>query len=194
MPTLEVYDPAMCCATGVCGPQVDATLVRFAADVKWLQGEGVEVRRYGLSQNPSAYVENPVVRGALTEAGESALPLTLVDGGIVAMGVYPTRDQLADWLGLSALGSSLFTPAVAELVAIGASIACNCQSCLRYHVKAAGALGVSTADIARAVEQGAKVKDAPHQAILNLAARLMQFDSHAPAVLPPRARSEAKGD
>jgi AhpD family alkylhydroperoxidase len=80
---------------------------------------------------------------------------------------------LADFLGLNGAEDSLFTPAVAELVAIGAAIAANCEPCLRYHVKAATELGVTSADITRAVEMSAKVKDVPHQAVLKLAARLV---------------------
>ncbi len=34
MTTIEVFDPAMCCSTGVCGPQVDPDLARFAADLR----------------------------------------------------------------------------------------------------------------------------------------------------------------
>ena len=36
--TMRVFDPAMCCSTGVCGPSTDSILVRFAADLKWLEG------------------------------------------------------------------------------------------------------------------------------------------------------------
>jgi hypothetical protein len=32
--TIDVYDPAMCCNTGVCGPDVDDFLADFANDVK----------------------------------------------------------------------------------------------------------------------------------------------------------------
>ena len=99
MKRLDVYDPAMCCSTGVCGPQVDPALVRFAADVKWLQDQGVEVRRFNLSQNPAAFVENELVRAALTEKGEAALPLLLLDGDAIASGEYPERSRLADALG-----------------------------------------------------------------------------------------------
>src|SRR5512137_840592 len=86
MKQIEIYDPAMCCSTGVCGPDVDPALVRFAADVKWLQEQGIEVRRFNLSQSPAAFVENERVKQALTEKGEAALPLLLgvdavVDGG-----------------------------------------------------------------------------------------------------------------
>jgi AhpD family alkylhydroperoxidase len=172
MKRLDVYDPAMCCSTGVCGPQVDPALVRFAADVKWLQDQGVEVRRFNLSQNPAAFVENELVKQALTEKGEAALPLSLINGRVFASGRYPERAELSQALGLNGGESSLFTPAVKELVAIGAAIAANCEPCLRYHVRAAKELGVSLADVASAIEMAAKVKDAPHQAVLKLAARL----------------------
>jgi thiamine pyrophosphate-dependent acetolactate synthase large subunit-like protein len=112
MKRLDVYDPAMCCSSGVCGPQVDPALVRFAADVKWLQDQGVEVRRFNLSQNPAAFVENEQVRQALTDKGEAALPLLLVGGHAIASGEYPERSCLSDALGLNGAARSLFTPEV----------------------------------------------------------------------------------
>ena len=33
MAKIEVYDPAMCCSTGVCGPEPDEQLARFSADL-----------------------------------------------------------------------------------------------------------------------------------------------------------------
>ncbi len=172
MKRLEVYDPAMCCSTGVCGSNVDPVLVRFAADVKWLQEQGADVRRFNLSQSPAAFVENETVKGALTEKGEAALPLVLVDGQVVASGRYPERTELAGAVGLPGGGNSIFSPAVGELVAIGAAIAANCEPCLKYHYRQAQLLGVSKADMARAVEMGAMVKDSPHQSILRLADKL----------------------
>jgi AhpD family alkylhydroperoxidase len=172
MKRLDVYDPAMCCSTGICGPQVDPVLVRFTADVKWLQDQGVEVRRFNLSQNPAAFVENELVKQALTEKGEAALPLLLVDGQVLASGKYPDRAQLADALGVNGGATSLFTPAVKELVAIGAAIAANCEPCLKYHYRQAQLLGVSKADMASAVKTAADVKHSPHQSILRLANRL----------------------
>ena len=100
-PKLEVFDPAMCCSTGVCGPGVDPKLVQFAADLKWLQDQGVEVHRSNLAQNPAAFIENAAVREALTEKSEGALPLLLVDGRIVSSGCYPERNTLAAWLGVT---------------------------------------------------------------------------------------------
>ena len=169
---LQVYDPAMCCSTGVCGPDVDPALVRFAADLKWLREQGVEVERFNLTQSPMAFVESEVVKQALTDKGEAALPMLLIDGQVSSMGRYPERQELAVWAGLSQPTPSLFSPAVKELVAMGAAIAANCEPCLKYHYREAQKLGVSKEDMARAVEMGAKVKDSPHQAILKLADKL----------------------
>jgi hypothetical protein len=41
MMKLEIFDPAMCCSTGVCGVDVDPVLAQFAADLKWVEGHGV---------------------------------------------------------------------------------------------------------------------------------------------------------
>ena len=169
---IEVFDPPMCCSSGVCGPTVDPVLVRFAADVKWLQEQGVDVRRFNLSQSPAAFVENEQIKQALTEKGEAALPLLLVDGQVLATGHYPERSQLSAALSLTSGENSIFSPAVAELVAIGTAIAANCEPCLKYHYRQAQLLGVSNADMASAVKTAAGVKDSPHQSILRLANRL----------------------
>ncbi|MHB1639276.1 MAG: arsenite efflux transporter metallochaperone ArsD [Candidatus Dormibacteria bacterium] len=92
--SVEVFDPATCCSTGVCGPAVDPALARFAGDVEWLSRHGLKVERFNLGQEPGAFAERTVVREALAAKGQSCLPLTLVDGHIVCEGVYPTRDEL----------------------------------------------------------------------------------------------------
>lgn len=91
---VRVFDPAMCCSTGVCGPSVDPDLARFAADLAWLAEQGVTVERYNLSQQPGAFAETPAVREALGR-GPEVLPLVLVDDRIAVEGAYPTRETLA---------------------------------------------------------------------------------------------------
>ena len=108
---LEIYDPAMCCSTGVCGPEVDPVLVGFAADLKWLQEQGAEVQRFNLSQSPAAFVENAPVKQALTDQGETALPMILVGGRVMSKGRYPGREELATWAGLIEAGATLAKPA-----------------------------------------------------------------------------------
>ncbi len=99
MPTIRVFDPAMCCSTGVCGPTSDPQLARFAADVDWLQKQGVTVERYNLSAQPAAFAETPAVKQALSR-GTDVLPLVLVDDRIAVEGSYPSRDTLAALAGV----------------------------------------------------------------------------------------------
>ena len=101
MPRIDVYDPPMCCSTGVCGPVVDPALPRFAGDLAWLGQRGVEVARYNLAQQPGAFAAQPLVTAALETDGEAALPVVLADGAVVSQGRYPSRDELASWTGLA---------------------------------------------------------------------------------------------
>jgi hypothetical protein len=100
MTKIEVFDPAMCCATGVCGPGVDPNLARFASDLEALKRAGVSVARYNLSQQPGAFVENETIATAMREKGE-CLPVILVDGRIFSQKAYPTRQALASAAGVS---------------------------------------------------------------------------------------------
>ena len=101
MSKLQVYDPAMCCSTGVCGPSVDPVLPRFSADLEWLKSKGVEVERYNLAQEVAAFAANLPSKQALNSQGTKCLPMVLVDGVVVSQGEYPTREQLADFTGVS---------------------------------------------------------------------------------------------
>ncbi len=100
--TIKVFDPPMCCDTGVCGPDVDPKLTQFAADLDWLAEQGVDVSRFNLSQEPQAFVDHSPVKDALDESGNDCLPLLVVDGEVVARGFYPTRDQLGSLAGVDA--------------------------------------------------------------------------------------------
>jgi hypothetical protein len=102
MKTVQVFDPALCCASGVCGTEVDQNLVSFAADVDWARKNGAQVERFNLAQQPMAFASNAAVKGALERAGEMALPLVLVDGAIALAGRYPVRAELARLAGLDA--------------------------------------------------------------------------------------------
>ncbi len=100
MPKLEVFDPPMCCSTGVCGPSVDPTLVRFAADLEWLKGKGIQIERCNLAQDPGAFIHHPVLKKTLHSQGMKCLPLLVLDGRVIASGGYPTRQQLANETGV----------------------------------------------------------------------------------------------
>lgn len=99
MTRVEVFDPPMCCPTGVCGPDVDPALPRVAGDLAWLARLGVQVARFNLAQEPGAFSGSLVVLKALKD-GDGGLPMVLVDGVLVCRGRYPSREELAGWAGL----------------------------------------------------------------------------------------------
>ena len=94
MRTIQVYESALCCNTGVCGPDVDQALVTFTADLEHLKGHGADIARHNLANDPSSFAANDTVRAYLQVAGSEGLPLTLVDGVTVMAGSYPTRAKL----------------------------------------------------------------------------------------------------
>ena len=100
MAKMQVFDPAMCCSTGVCGPSVDPTLPRFAADLEWLKSKGVEVERFNLAQQVAAFTSNGRVKQALNSQGTQVLPMILVDDEVKASGGYPSRLDLARFVGV----------------------------------------------------------------------------------------------
>ena len=116
MKTIQVFDPALCCSTGVCGVDVDQALVSFSADVDWAKGQGAQIERFNLAQQPMAFAENPAVKGFLERSGTEALPLVLVDGEVALAGRYPNRAELARWVSLA---SPVLQPVVAETQAAG---------------------------------------------------------------------------
>jgi arsenite methyltransferase len=92
---VELYEPAMCCQSGVCGPSVDQQLIDVRENVRWAQAHGAEVTRHNLSSDPDAFVSNPKVTGLMAAFGENALPVLVIDGEIAVHGRYPSREELA---------------------------------------------------------------------------------------------------
>ena len=102
MPQIQVFDPSLCCSTGVCGVEVDQALVSFSADVDWAKQQGAQIERFNLAQQPMAFADQAMVCAFLERSGEEALPLILVDGEVALAGRYPKRAELARWVGISA--------------------------------------------------------------------------------------------
>ena len=94
VPEVHVYEPALCCTTGVCGPDLDQRLVTFTADAAHVNQAGGTVVRHNLANDPHAFVSHEQVRTFMHLVGSEGLPLTTVDGVTVLTGSYPTRDQL----------------------------------------------------------------------------------------------------
>lgn len=106
MKTLTIYDPAMCCPTGICGADIDQKLVDFAADLDWLKSEGIEVKRINLSQEPALFAENEQVKAVLEKSGVEGLPVILAGGEMQSCGQYPDRAKLAQMAGMTAAGAA----------------------------------------------------------------------------------------
>ena len=93
-PAIRVFEPALCCNTGVCGPDVDQALVTFTAGLDHLRGLGVDIGRHNLANDPTAFATEPAVRDFLKVAGSAGLPLTLVHGVTVAPRSHPPPARL----------------------------------------------------------------------------------------------------
>lgn len=98
MKKIEIFDPAMCCATGVCGPSIDPELMRIATVINALKEKGITIKRHGLSSEPQDFVSNKVINDILQKDGADVLPVTLVDGEIAKTKGYPTNEELSAWL------------------------------------------------------------------------------------------------
>jgi hypothetical protein len=94
---IQVYDPPMCCSTGICGPEIDPALVKFAALLAHFAESGIIVERYNLGQRPMAFVENPKVKALLDQDGMDVLPLVFWDGELKSQGRYPDDDERVAW-------------------------------------------------------------------------------------------------
>ncbi len=90
MKTIQVYDPPMCCATGVCGTEINPDLVNFASTLSKLAEQGVKVERFNLTQQAMAFAQNIAVKELLEKEGTDALPAIFIDGQIYLTGRYPT--------------------------------------------------------------------------------------------------------
>lgn len=102
MNKIEIFDPAMCCATGVCGPSIDPELLRVATTINTLATKGITVTRYGLASEPQAFVDNRKVNEYLMKEEAAVLPITLVNGEVVKTKAYPTNAEFAAWAGIDA--------------------------------------------------------------------------------------------
>lgn len=104
MKTIQVYDPPMCCSTGICGTEIDPDLVNFAAMLSQLRAHHVKIERFNLAQQPMAFAQNPSVKACLEKDGTEALPLIFWDDELHLQGRYPTKAERPAWF-IAALGN-----------------------------------------------------------------------------------------
>lgn len=98
MKKMIIFDPAMCCSTGVCGPSVDPELLRMSTVLNSLSKKGITVERHNLTSNPQAFVDNLLINQLLNSDGVDILPVTMVDNVVVKTKAYPTNKELCEML------------------------------------------------------------------------------------------------
>lgn len=93
MKKMIIFDPAMCCPTGVCGPSVDPELLRVSRVINRLKRNDVIVERHNLTNNPQIFIENKTINELLNKEGVDVLPITMVDGILAKTKAYPTDQE-----------------------------------------------------------------------------------------------------
>jgi hypothetical protein len=101
---VEIFDPPMCCPTGLCGPALDQTLLDVNEMILTLQAEGVGVERYQMTGHPNAFLGNAEVMRLVREKQLAALPVSVVRGQVVKVGAYPTLVEIRQTLANGANG------------------------------------------------------------------------------------------
>ena len=94
MKIIEIYEPPLCCPTGVCGPVPVPALIGFQDAILRLKKEGHEIERIAINQQPMRFMNNELIKKILTDEGKDSLPITLVDGKVVLKGKYPDFEKL----------------------------------------------------------------------------------------------------
>ncbi len=67
-----------------------------------------------------------------------------------------------------------------KLIAVGASVACNCHPCIEYHFAQAQSMGIDTASIEEAIDAGRAVRTGAASSMDRLASQLTGRQGAAP--------------
>jgi len=100
MKKMQIFEPAMCCSTGLCGVGVDPELLRVSTVLNSLKKNGVNVERFNLTSSPQEFVNNKAVNELISGKGVDKLPATVLDGEIIMTGRYPTNEEFVKLLNI----------------------------------------------------------------------------------------------
>lgn len=98
MKNMQIFEPAMCCASGLCGVGVDQELLRITTMISNLKSKGIMVDRFNLSNDPQEFVSNNIVNTYLQDKGVDGLPVILLERDIIIAGRYPTNEEFTSLL------------------------------------------------------------------------------------------------
>ncbi|KFI65958.1 arsenite efflux transporter metallochaperone ArsD [Bifidobacterium cuniculi] len=124
MSRIHIYDPSLCCSSGVCGEEVDPALVDARAMIAAAQEEGIEITRHNPSTAPLDFAQEPAIAKLLETKGTQALPAVVVDGTLVQYGSYPTISQVRAWNRDGADANATETPAASRQCRCGGASCC----------------------------------------------------------------------
>ncbi|WP_283607002.1 arsenite efflux transporter metallochaperone ArsD [Faecalispora anaeroviscerum] len=100
MKKMKIFEPAMCCSTGLCGVGVDPELLRISTVLNTLKNSGIAVERYNLTSAPMEFVNNKAVNAFINAHGPEGLPVVTVNDEMAVTGRYPTNEEFTQLLGL----------------------------------------------------------------------------------------------
>lgn len=127
MKKMKIYEPAMCCPTGLCGVGVDPELMRISTVLDTLKKHGVIVERYNLSSAPGEFIADQTINAYINDKGPEGLPAVMVDGDLVITGRYPTNEEFTKLLNLSEDVLENKIKPVTVRIAKKKSSGCNCK-------------------------------------------------------------------
>jgi hypothetical protein len=110
MKKMQIFEPAMCCPTGLCGIGIDPELLRISGVLNSLKKNGIQIDRFNLTDAPMEFVNHTAVNQFINTHGVEQLPVTVVDGDIVITGRYPSNE---DFVNLLQIPASLLSQAAA---------------------------------------------------------------------------------
>jgi len=103
MKKMSIYEPAMCCPTGLCGVGVNPELLRVSTVLNTLKRNGITVQRFNLTSAPQEFVSNKAINEFINVNGVDELPAVVVEGEIVITGRYPTNQEFVKLLNIPAI-------------------------------------------------------------------------------------------
>lgn len=127
MKNMKIFEPAMCCPTGVCGVGVDPELLRISTVLDTLKKYGVIVDRFNLNSAPAEFINDKTINTYINEKGTEGLPAIMVDGEIVITGRYPTNEEFTKLLELPEEMLGIKRNPLTEKDSNKKSGSCNCK-------------------------------------------------------------------
>ncbi|WP_288311819.1 arsenite efflux transporter metallochaperone ArsD [uncultured Selenomonas sp.] len=138
MKNIRIFEPAMCCATGLCGPSIDPELLRISTLLSSLKEKGIVVERYNLTSHPQVFAQNEAVKELLSKHGTAILPVTTSGDDVVLTGRYPTNQEVLAWLQVDAQAIGLKEEPACCAAETASGCSCSAAGCAADGDVAAG--------------------------------------------------------